>query len=105
MQKLVILTWPDYINPQTLQQFESEFDVDVQLDIVPSAVELVERMQAQDPGVDVLVPPDYAVRELSGQNRLAILDHSLLPNAKHLDPRFRTGRAHDPDSRVSIVKD
>jgi len=102
---LTVLIWPDYINPQTLQQFESEFDVAVQLDIVPSAAELVERMQSQDPGVDVLIPPDYAVRELSGQNRLAILDHSLLPNAKHLDPRFRTGRAHDPDSRVSIVKD
>ena len=105
MQKLVILTWPDYINPHTLQQFESEFGTAVQLDIVPSAVELVERMQSLNPGVDVLVPPDYAVRELNAQNRLAALDHSLLPNIEHLYPRFRTGRPHDTDSRVSIVKD
>ena len=102
---LTILTWPDYIDPKTLRQFESEFGVPVQLEIVPSAVELIERMQMDDPGVDVLLPPDYAVRELNGQSRLALLDHSLLPNLSHLAPRFRTGRAHDPETRLSIVKD
>lgn len=104
-QTLTILTWPDYINPQTIGQFESESQVTVKLDIVPSAVELVERMQSDDPNVDVLVPPDYAVRELNGQNRLAELDHSLLSNLHHLDTRFRTGRPHDPGTRVSLVKD
>ena len=58
VQTLRILTWPDYIDPQTLQQFESEFSVLVQLDIVPSALELVDRMQVANPVVDVLVPPD-----------------------------------------------
>jgi spermidine/putrescine transport system substrate-binding protein len=94
---LTILTWPDYIDPQTLQQFEVEFNVTINLAIVPSAVELVERMQAAGPEVDVLVPPDYAVRELNEQNLLAILDHSRLPNLKHLAPRFRMGRPHDPN--------
>ena len=104
-QTLTILTWPDYINPQTLRQFEAEFDITVQLDIVPSAVELVERMQFRELGVDVLVPPDYAVRELNTQGRLLDLDHVLIPNLKHLDPRFRTGRPHDFETRVSIIKD
>jgi spermidine/putrescine transport system substrate-binding protein len=104
-QTLTILTWPDYIAPQTLQQFKTEFDVTVQLAIVPSAVELIERMHVQDVGVDVLIPPDYAVRELNGQGRLATLNHSLVPNLKHLDPRFRTGRPHDFETRVSIIKD
>ncbi len=104
-RSLTILTWPDYIDPQTLQQFESESGVGVRLEIVPSAVELIERMQSHNPGVDVLVPPDYAVRELSGQHRLAALDHSRLSNLEHLYPRFRTGRPHDAESRVSIVKD
>lgn len=104
-QTLTILTWPDYIHPQTIQQFETEFEVTVRLDILLSAAELVERMKTTDPGVDVLVPPDYAVRELSALDRLASLDHSLLSNLKHLDPRFRTGRAHDRETRVSIVKD
>jgi len=104
-QILTLLTWPDYIDPQTLQQFESEFGVSVQLEIVPSAVELIERIGAQNPGVDVLVPPNYAVRELNAQDRLLSLDHSQLPNLEHLQPRFYRGRAHDPENLVSVVKD
>ena len=104
-QILTLLTWPDYIDPQTLQQFESEFGTTVQLEIVPSAVELIERMQTENPGVDVLVPPDYAVRELNSQGRLLKLDHAQLPNLKHLEPRFARGRSHDPESLVSLVKD
>jgi spermidine/putrescine-binding protein len=102
---LKLLTWPDYISPQTLQQFETEFGIPVKLDIVPSAVELVERMQSSTSGVDVLVPPDYAVRELNSQGRLQSLDHSQLPNLEHLESRFFQGRSHDPESRVSIIKD
>src|ERR1041385_8322872 len=102
---LTILTWPDYINPHTLQQFESEFGALVKLDIVPSVVELIERMQVANPGVDVLAPPDYAVRRLSSQGRLLKLDHSKLLNLEHLKPRFYHGRAHDPESLVSVTKD
>ncbi len=72
---------------------------------MPSAAELVERVRAPGSPPDVLVPPDYAVRELSAENRLLTLDHERLPNLRHLDPRFHTGRAHDPDSRVSVIKD
>ena len=102
---LTLLTWPDYVDPLTLEGFEKEFGVQVSLEIVPSAVELIERMQAKDPGVDVLVPPDYAVRELNAQGRLLTLDHLKLPNLEHLESRFYQGRAHDPESRVSIIKD
>jgi spermidine/putrescine transport system substrate-binding protein len=59
----------------------------------------------QSPGVDALVPPDYAVRALNAQGRLLALNHSLLPNLEHLEPRFQLGRAHDPESRVSVIKD
>jgi len=51
------------------------------------------------------VPPDYAVRELSAEDRLLTLDHSRLPNLQHLEPRFQRGRPHDPDCRVSTIKD
>ena len=104
-QQLTLLTWPDYINPKTIAEFESEYGVRINLEIVPSAVELIDRMKSDAPAPDVLVPPDYAVRELGAEGRLLSLEHSLLPNLAHLDPRFQSGRAHDPESRLSIVKD
>ena len=102
---LTLLTWPDYISPLTLQQFEAELGIRAELDIVPSAVELIERMQTDSSAVDVLVPPDYAVRELNALSLLLELDESKLPNLEHLESRFYHGRAHDPDSRVSVIKD
>ncbi len=105
MKQLKILTWPDYIDPVTVQQFESEYGVKVNLDIVPSAVELIERMQSGDSMPDVLCPPDYAVRALGGDNLLAALDHAKLPNLAYLEKRFQLGRPHDPQSRVSVIKD
>ena len=102
---LTLLTWPDYVSPLTLDGFEKEYGVEVRLEIVPSAAELIERMQNEGPGLDVLVPPDYAVRELNAQDRLLTLDHSKLPNVEHLESRFYHGRPHDPESRVSVIKD
>jgi spermidine/putrescine transport system substrate-binding protein len=105
MIHITLLTWPDYVSPLTLAGFEKEFSVRIELEIVPSAVELIERMQARGPSPDLLVPPDYAVRELGAEGRLAALDHSKLPNLKHLEPRFQNGRAHDSTSHVSVIKD
>ncbi len=102
---LHLLIWPDYISPATLAQFERETGIHVDLEIVPSAVELVNRMKSGGPPPDLLVPPEYAVRELRAEGRLATLDHSRLPNLVHLEARFRTGRPHDPQSRFSIIKD
>jgi len=104
-QQLTLLTWPDYIDPVTLEQFESEFGVQVNLEIVPSVVELIERMKSDGPAPDVLCPPDYAVRELGAQDLLAALDHAQLPNLEHLEKRFQLGRPHDAKSHVSIIKD
>jgi spermidine/putrescine transport system substrate-binding protein len=102
---LTLLIWPDYVNPLTLEQFEQAHGVTVTLEIVPSAVEMVERMRAPGPAPDVLVPPDYAVRELNAAGLLLPLDHVHLPNLVHLEPRFRHGRAHDPAGAVSVAKD
>ena len=103
-QQLTLLTWPDYISPRTLEQFEAEYQTKVNVEIVPSAVELMERMKS-GAKPDVLCPPDYAVRELGAEGLLAKLDHAQLPNMEHLEKRFQLDRPHDAESRISIIKD
>ncbi len=100
-----VLTWPDYIDPRSLRQFEAEFGVAVEVVTVTSSAELVQRMRVNSANIDVVVPPDYAIRELDSLHRLDILDHSRLTNLRHLETRFRKERARDPGSRISVVKD
>ncbi len=102
---LSLLIWPDYIDPATLAAFERETSIHAKLEIIPSAVELIERMRSKAPAPDVLTPPDYGVRLLKQESRLALLDHTQLPNLQNIDPRFLWGRAHDPESRFSVIKD
>jgi len=103
--QITLLIWPDYIDPQNLADFEQQTGIPVRLEIVPSAVEMVERMRAPGPAPDVLVPPEYAARELSEEGLLLELDHSRLPNLAHIENRFKEGRAYDPDCRWSVIKD
>ena len=103
--RLSLLIWPDYIDPATLAAFERESGVRVELEIIPSSVELLDRMKNGARPPDVLTPPDYAVRQLAAEGRLAALQHARLPNLQHIEPRFVSGRPHDPESRVSVIKD
>src|SRR5512140_111911 len=103
--RLSLLIWPDYVAPASLAAFERETGIHVDLEIIPSAVELVERIRRKGPSPDVLTPPDYAVRQLNAEGRLTPLDHGRLHNLQNIEPRFLRGRAHDPESRVSIIKD
>ncbi len=104
-RSIKVLTWPDYIDPRSIREFESEFGVRVEVSTVPSSAELVDRMRTNSAHIDVLVPPDYAVRELESLRRLDLLDHSRLTNLRHIERRFRKDRAYDPGSRVSVIKD
>src|SRR5512135_1962031 len=104
-ERLSLLIWPDYVDPATLAAFEREAGIKVKLEIIPSSFELIGRMRSGGPPPDMLTPPDYAVRQLRSEGRLAELNHALLPNLRHIEPRFRHGRAHDPESRISVVKD
>ena len=103
--RLSLLIWPDYVDPATLAAFEREAGTHVEPEIIPSSVELIERMRSKRPAPDVLTPADYAVRQLHAEGRLAQLDHEQLPNLRNIEPRFLRGRAHDLESRVSVIKD
>ena len=103
--RITLLIWPDYIDPTTLSAFERETGIGVDVEVFPSAVALLDRMKNGSRPPDVLTPPSYAVTELAAGGLLAHLDHSRLPNLDHLEPRLLRGRPHDPESRLSLIKD
>ncbi len=100
-----VLTWPDYIDPRSLREFEAEYAVEVEVVVVRSSADLVERMRVNGSNVDLFVAPDYAVRELGTLRRLDFLDHARLTNLRHLEPHLRKDRPHDPGSRLTVIKD
>ena len=103
--RLRLLTWPDYLSPETVGEFQTEFELSLEVEIIASADELLARMRGPEPAPDLLCPPDYAVRQLKREGLLLTLDLRRLPNLAHLAPEFQSGRPHDPTNEVSVIKD
>jgi len=98
--------WTDYVNPETLDGFRKETSIFVYQTIYGSNEELRANIKENPPGTyDVVVPSDFAIREMIDEGLLLRLDHAQLPNLPNLEPGFRTGRDHDPNSDYSISKD
>ncbi len=53
---LNVYNWGDYINPEVLQRFSEEYDVEVNLDTYGSNEEMLAKIQAGATGYDIVFP-------------------------------------------------
>lgn len=101
-----LFNWPEYLNPETVENFRRETGLFINQTIFESNEELLASLINNLPGTyDLIVPSDYMVRRLIQANLLARLDYSLLPNFQNVQPAFRSGRSHDPRGEYSLAKD
>jgi spermidine/putrescine transport system substrate-binding protein len=97
-RRLNVFNWSDYVAPETIPDFEKRAGIKVRYSIYESNEEMLARVFSGNSGWDVVFPTHYIVPPMREQNLLAPLDHSLLPNLKHLDPLF-----HHPVSDPSLA--
>ena len=99
--RLNVFNWSSYIAPDTIANFEREFNVRVRYGVYESNEEMLARVMSGNSGWDVVFPTSYLIEPMRAQNLLAELDHRRLPNLHHLDPLFRKP-AWDPDLRWGV---
>ena len=88
--ELRLFIWPDYMDPQILQEFEQTYGVRVVTDYYDNNEALIAKLKAGGIGqYDVIVASDYAIEVLESGTLLLSLDHTHIPNIKNLDARFR----------------
>ncbi len=99
-----MLNWPDYMNPDTLSNFEKETNIRVLHDVFANSSETKELLLSGSQRYDLMVQEGAQMRQiLEGENAVEILDHSKLPNAKNLDPATLTYTGVlDPDNKHSV---
>jgi spermidine/putrescine-binding protein len=98
---LSFYNWSDYMDPNLVEAFEAEYDVEVTQDFYPSNEELFARVDAGGAQYDVIVPSDYMVDIMIQENLLMALDFEVIPNAENLDEDF-TSPPYDPDLEFSV---
>lgn len=95
--KLNVYNWGDYINPEVLQRFSEEYDVDVNLDTYGSNEEMLAKIQAGATGYDIVFPSVHMhdiMHKLDLLWKSGINEHPLFEN---IDPDFLRAQT-DPNS-------
>jgi len=99
MLELNVFNWSTYIAPDTIPNFEQEFGVKVNYDLYEGNEDLLAKLQAGNPGYDIIVPSDYMVEIMLNLEMLEEINHDNIPNMANidetfLDPAFDPGNAH-----------
>ncbi len=98
---LRVYTWADYLDSEVKKRFETEFGCQVEIDTFDSNEAMLAKISAGAAGYDVIIPSSYMVKAMLRENRLQALDHSKLPNLKHVDPDYLL-RSLDPRMTHSV---
>jgi putrescine transport system substrate-binding protein len=100
---LNVFTWPDYIGPNTVADFEKEYGIKVNYDTYDSTEMAEARLLAGRTGYDVV---DHAERYSARLIPIGVyrpLDRSRLTNWKNLDPWvLKTLDSADPGNRYGV---
>ena len=82
---LRILNWPDYIDPQVLEDFEKETKTKIIYDTYGSNEELESKLKGSVEPYDVVVPTANNIKALTEKGYLKPLDKSALTNIGNID--------------------
>ena len=100
-KRLNFYNWDTYIGETTLEDFQAETGIEVQMDLFADNDELFAKLRAGNPGYDLIVPTNDYVERMIEAKMLMPLDHSKIPNMANIDAPFRDA-AFDPGRQYSI---
>lgn len=84
-QRLYVLNWGDYMDPELIAAFEDEYDVRVSYKPAGSNEEMATLLQSGTQAYDIVVPSDYMIDKLIQEDMLQSIDWSKLTNWSSLE--------------------
>jgi spermidine/putrescine transport system substrate-binding protein len=107
--QLQIYNWSQYDAPSTYKKFENlpaekAAGLNIHETYYSSNDELLAKLNAGAGGYDIIVPSQNAVAQLIDEGKLMVIDASLIPNLKNLDPKFLKV-SYDPTGEYHVIKD
>ena len=97
---LHIYTWSDYYPTDMLKKFQKETGIKTSIDYYQNNEEMIAKLEASGgSGYDLVVPTDYAVKQMILKNLLLKFNALQLPNGKYIandfrNPYFDEGRVY-----------
>lgn len=99
-----VYNWGDYIDPDTLEQFEEETGIHVVMDEFDTNESMYPLVAAGAVRYDVICPSDYMIQKMIKHDLLQPLDFSRLPNARQYVGQvfYKQSETFDPGNIYSV---
>ncbi len=98
---LNIFNWAEYIDPELVDAFATQFGVEVTFDVYDSNEAMQPIISAGNSGYDLIVPSDYMVAILIAGEDIQLLDKDALPNLVNVSADFED-LIYDPAGDYSV---
>jgi putrescine transport system substrate-binding protein len=100
---LNVYNWSDYIQPSVVADFQSEYGIRVNYDVLDSNEILETKLLTGHTNYDVVVPSGAFLERQIQADIYQKLDKALLPNLKNVDPDVARAEAlYDPGNQYSV---
>lgn len=84
-EKLYVLNWAEYMDPDLVEEFEDIYGVDVVYEEVGSNEEMEIKLKQGITPYDIIIPSDYMIDKLSQEDLLQTINYDLLTNLDDVD--------------------
>ena len=99
---LRVYNWGEYIDESVLDDFEAMYpDIRVQYETYTDNEIMYTKIKNSTTKYDVLIPSDYMIERLIGENMLAPLNFENIPNYSLIDEKYKN-LAFDPENKYSV---
>lgn len=93
----------DYIDPTLIKEFEKETGIKVVMDTFDTNEEMYPVIKNGSVNYDVICASDYMIDKMTGENLLAEIDYSSIPNIANLDQKYlKVAENFDPGNKYSV---
>jgi len=99
---LNVYNWGDYIDVETLREFEQRTGIKVVYDTFETNEDMYTKLRNTPTSYDLIFPSDYMVERMIRERMLLPIDMAGMPNAQtYTDPRF-LHQVYDPEQAYSV---
>ncbi|MDO5301691.1 MAG: ABC transporter substrate-binding protein [Tissierellia bacterium] len=98
---LHIYNWGDYVDYETIENFEEETGIKVIYDTFASNEDMYVKVKSGQDPYDVLVPSEYMIERMIREEMLQPLNFDLIPNFSKISPEL-LDKDYDPGNVYSV---
>lgn len=98
---LYVYNWGDYIDPEVIDRFEEEYDINVVYDTFATNEDMYVKLKSGGSKYDVIFPSEYMIERLINEDFLYKINFDNVPNYKYIEDRFKN-LSYDPNNEYSV---